>query len=67
MAERRGDGEPPDGHDPTVRPDSAPLLAKFIWMLIIVIMADPCAHWAQQQACHIEGLDRRPWFFIVSN
>src|SRR4026207_641983 len=28
MAEKRGDGGPPDGHDPPARPSSAPLLAN---------------------------------------
>src|SRR4029079_789268 len=28
MAEKRGDGGPPDGHDPPARPNSAPLLAN---------------------------------------
>jgi hypothetical protein len=28
MAEKRGDGGPPDGHDPAARPSSAPLLAN---------------------------------------
>ncbi len=28
MAEKRGDGGPPDGHDPEARPSSAPFLAN---------------------------------------
>jgi len=40
MAEKRGDGGPPDGHDPEARPDSAPLLANFISVVDIVIVAD---------------------------
>ena len=38
MAEMRGDGGPPDGHDPEAYPGSAPRLANFIWMVIMVML-----------------------------
>jgi len=36
MAERRGAGGPPDGHDPEALPHAAPLLAKFLSISVIV-------------------------------
>ena len=42
MAEMRGDGGPPDGHDPEAHPGSAPLLAKVIWMVIIMVTCSSC-------------------------
>jgi hypothetical protein len=45
MAERRGAGGPPDGHDPEALPHAAPLLAKFLHRGHRAISI-------QQQACH---------------
>jgi hypothetical protein len=35
MAEMRGDGGPPDGHDPEALPRSTPLLANLIRTVVI--------------------------------
>ena len=55
VAEKRGDGGPPDGHDPEARPGSAPFPAKFLWMVGVVVMVSCRADAVQQQACHAKS------------